>query len=177
MLSYTRRMSFVAIAFLLAACDQSAAPTAPRVVAPRTASNAVERMQEEYISTFDGSFTQFVCEDGTESELVELFGQIYHRNSSTYNPSGAILVTSHSMPIGLRGVGTVSGQEYRVREQEHMAVSQREIGYAGTLRQVFVLTAQESMETFKLVTIAHYVVTPDGKVVVQRQTEHSECAK
>jgi hypothetical protein len=86
-------------------------------------------------------------------------------------------MTSHSMPIGLRGIGTVTGHEYRVDEQQHYAVSQREVGYAGSIRQVILLKNRETMETFKLVSSAHYVVTPDGQLVLERQKERWECGK
>jgi hypothetical protein len=33
------------------------------------------------------------------------------------------------------------------------------------------------METFKLVSAAHYVITGDGKLVVDRQKERWECGK
>jgi hypothetical protein len=108
---------------------------------------------------------------------VALQGQLHQRNSVTINPSGAIIMTSHTRAVGVRGVGTVTGQEYRSKEQGHAAVSQREVGYAGTIRQVVELTNRDAMQTFKLVTIAHFVVTPDGRLVVERETVRSECGK
>jgi len=181
MVSYTRRIALVAATVLLAACDaDSADPTSPRATlraVPESQSSSVERFEEEWVSDFDGVFTKFICEDGTETELVALEGQLYTRNSTTLNPAGTYILTAHSMPIGLRGIGTVTGHEYRVDEQQHYAVSQREVGYAGSIRQVILLKNRETMQTFKLVSSAHYVVTPDGQLVLERQKERWECGK
>jgi len=178
MSSHTRRTGLVAFAFILAACDgQPTAPASASIATPTSVASSVERTVESYISSFEGVLAGFICEDGTTSELVALEGQLFTRNTVSVNPTGTYHVTSHSMPIGLRGVGVETGQEYRVKEQEHMAVTQAETGYSGTLRNVFVLTGRESMETFKLVTIARYVVTPQGEIVIERQKERWECGK
>ena len=180
MSSYTRRIGLVAVAVVLAACEsQPTAPAASPSVSPlpTKAASSVERTVETSLSSFEGVLTQFICEDGTTSELIALEGELFTRNTTTLNPSGTYTLTSHSMPVGVRGVGLESGQEYRVYEQTHYAVSQRDVAYSGTYRNVILLRGRESMEAFKLVTIAHYVVTPDGRVVVERQTVHSECGK
>ena len=179
MSSYMRRVALAAATTVVAACvGQSTAPVGPTArLLPTTSSSAVERTTESWLSSFEGVTTYFFCEDGTVSEGVALEGHLFVRNSTTATPSGTYILTSHSMPVGLRGTGLTTGQEYRVREQSHYAVSQREVGYAGTFRNVFELTGRESMDTFKLVTIAHFVITPDGEVVVERQTVNSECAK
>jgi hypothetical protein len=166
------------VAVSVAACDAQPTQPAPSPIAlPTSIASSVERTVESYVSSFDDVFTQFICEDGTTSELVALEGQLFTRNTVTLNPAGTYHITSHSMPIGLRGVGVETGQEYRVKEQEHMSVRQAEIGYSGTLRDVFVLIGRQSKETYKLVTISHYVVTPQGKVVIERQKERWECGK
>ena len=143
MLSYTRRIALVAAPVRLAARAAAPAdppsPRAPLRAGPESQSRAVERFEEEWVSDFDGVFTKFICEDGTETELVALEGQLYTRNSSTLNPAGTYILTAHSMPIGLRGIGTVTGHVYRGDEQQHYAVSQREVGYAGSIRQVIGL--------------------------------------
>jgi hypothetical protein len=179
MSSYIRRIPLLAVAILLGACDSAPVEaTAPVAVTPRrssSASGAVERSVEEYVYDLDGSFTQVACDDGTESELIALEGKIFRRTVSSTNPAGAIHYVSHSMPIGLRGVGTVSGEEYRVREQEHAAVSQRLMGYAGTLRQVFELTGRDSHRTFKIVTIAHYTLNANNEPIVARDEVRTEC--
>ncbi len=180
MLSYIRRSAPLAAVLLFAACDsQTSAPTAPASIAaiPSSVSPSVERTVEENLSDFSGVLTKFFCEDGTETELVALEGKLFTRTVVTINPAGAIVATSHSMPVGLRGVGVESGEEYRVKEQEHYSVSQRVIGYAGTLRDVFEMTGRESKRTFKLVTIAHFTINANGDVVVERERVRSECGR
>jgi hypothetical protein len=180
MQSYIRRIALLAAVIMLAACDsQPVEPTAPVSVTPRlsvSASDGVERFVEEYVYDMEGSFTQIACDDGTASELVALEGKIFHRNALTINPSGAIHYVSHSMPIGLRGVGTESGEEYRVKEQEHHTVSQRVMGYTGTLRQVIELTGRDSRRTFSVVTTAHYTLNANNELVVEWDEVRTECA-
>lgn len=181
MLSYTRPIALVTAAVLLAACDgDSADPTSPRAApraVPGSHSSSVDRDYEEWVSDFEGVTTYFVCADGTESEGVALEGQLHSRNTTIATPVGSYIMTSHTLAKGLRGIGTVTGQEYRVREQDLYAVSQREVGYAGTHRLVYELTGKVSMETFKLLVVQHWVITPDGRFVVESEQVRSECAK
>ena len=180
MSSYIRRIALLTATVFLAACDgDSADPTSPRATPraiPESSSSSVERWEEEWVSDFDGVFTKFFCEDGTETELVALTGQLYQRHSTKLNPTGTYTMTSHTMPIGLRGIGTETGHEYRVDEQQHYAVSQREVGYTGSIRQVILLKNRVTMETYKLVSRSHYVVTPNG-MEMQRDSERWECGK
>jgi hypothetical protein len=178
MLFYARRGALLAATVLLAACDGASTnltePTAP--LAPTAASASVDRViDEQRVIDMTGTLVGFECDDGTETELVELEGTIVRREVTTITPSGAIIFTSHSRPMGLRGTGTVSGHEYRVVEKEHYAVSQREPGYAGTFRIVYELTNRVTMKTYKIVEAGHYTVAENGTVVVEREKIRGEC--
>ena len=181
MSSYIRRIALLTATVFLAACDAgSAVPTSPHApprAIPATPSSSVERSYEEWVSDFEGVTAYFICADGTESEGVALEGYLYNRNATVATPAGSYIMTSHTLAKGLRGTGTVTGQEYRVREQDLYAVNQREVGYAGAHRHLYELTGTVTMETFKLMVIQHWVITPDGKYVVEREEVRSECAK
>ena len=183
MVSSARHIMLIAGAAVLAGCsNEPVAPASPRFApaVPSSASTSVERFVEERLTNLDGVIVQLACEDGRNSEQVVLEGQVFVRETITINPSGTIIATNHSMPIGVRGVGVDSRQEYRVKELNHFAVSQREVGYAGTDRSVFELTNRATRETFKLVVVSHFVVAPQpgspfGKVVVDRETVRMKC--
>jgi hypothetical protein len=177
MLSVSRYIPLLAVA-LLAACADAPAPTSPSAASPRatlTSSQGAERLVDEWLYDLDGVFTHFICADGTESELIAMQGQIYERYTAVLTPAGGIHVTSHIMPIGLAGVGTESGEEYRVKEGHHGTANQTLMGYAGTFRQSFELVGRESRRTFRVVTTGHYVVNANGEIVVERDQVRTEC--
>ena len=185
MLPCARLIVLIAGAALLAGCaDEPLSPAASEVPAAAAAlaseSNGVERVIEERLTNLDGLHVQVACEDGRASELVALEGMVYVRETVTMTPSGNIIAQSHSMPVGVRGVGVESGHEYRIKEQNHYTVSQREVGYSGTNRYVFEMTNRVTREKFKLAVISHVVIAPQpgspfGKVVVERETVRAEC--
>ena len=182
MQSYIRRVAripLLALVALLGACDsQSAEPTAPASAKiPSSSTRRVERRVDERESDMEGVLTRFICDDGTETELVALEGKLFIRDVVSVLPSGGYHVTTHTMAVGLRGIGTESGHEYRVREQNHFAVSQRVIGYAGTSRTVFELYNRQTMQTYKLVQVNHYTTNANGEIVIEREQVRAECGK
>ncbi|HSJ65575.1 MAG TPA: hypothetical protein VK922_16910 [Gemmatimonadaceae bacterium] len=172
-----RSIPILAVA-LLAACADAPTPTSPSAATPRatlTSSKGAERLVDEWLYDLDGVFTWFICADGTESELIAMQGQIYERYTAVLTPAGGLHATSHTMPIGLAGVGAESGEEYRVKEGHHGTVSQTLMGYVGTFRQSFELIGRESRRTFRVVTTGHYVANANGEIVVERDRMRTEC--
>jgi hypothetical protein len=79
------------------------------------------------------------------------------------------------MPIGVRGVGETSGEEYRVREAEHATYSQKAGGATGSFRQTLRLAGRDSGRRFRLVSFGHYAVNANGELVVDRSELRLEC--
>ena len=181
MLSFARAVSLVIAVVVVAACDASDAPTAPSqaLTQPRHATSAqaggVERDVVESLYDLTDSKTQIACEDGRSSELIALEGQIYERFTVLYNPSGAMHASYHTMPVGLRGVGTVSGEEYRVKEQEHGSYTQTLMGATGSYRQIVRLSGRTSGRSFSLVARGHYTINANGDIAVQRENVLFTC--
>jgi hypothetical protein len=181
MLSCSRRAALVAASILLAACGES--PTQPTQHRPqgspltRAAATATERTVEERLIDMGDipSFTRIECDNGVASELVRLEGKIFERTVYQVNPTGAYHVTRHTMPVGLRGFGETSGEEYRVREAEHGTYSQRATGATGSFRQTLRLVGRDSGRKFLLVSYGHYAINANGELVVDRSTLRLEC--
>jgi hypothetical protein len=174
------RFALVAIA-MLAACDSGNSPTAPLATRgePSTASLAstggAERVVEESLYDLSDSFTEIDCQNGQVSELVDLEGQLFERFTLLYNPSGAIHLTYHTMPVGLQGVGTVSGEEYRVKEQDQGAYTQTLMGAGGTYRQTVRLVGRTSHRSFSIVVKGHYTMNANGEIAVEREKATFAC--
>lgn len=172
-------VAFGAVA-VLAACDSGDHLTAPpaRVAAPASSlvqNGGAERSVEEALYDLTGSSTQIECENGQSSELVALEGQIFERFAVIDNPSGGVHVSYHTMPVGLKGVGTVSGEEYRVKEQDHGAFGQTLTGLVGSYRQIVRLVGRASGRSFSMVVRGHYRIDANGEITVEREKAIFSC--
>jgi len=183
MLSSTTRIPLLVTAVaavVIAACDGSATPTAPARSATGAPTRALasaggaDRIVDENVYDMSDTFTAIVCDDGTQSELIALEGQIYERFIVQFNSANGTHAFYHTMPIGLRGTGTESGEEFRVKEQEHGSFHQA-LGLEGTYRQVIKLESRTSKRAFSLVVRGHYTMTPNWDVVVEREKVTTVC--
>lgn len=176
MLSFFRRTSLVAAVLIAAACDRSDKnPTGPLPVGPQLDAGGTDRFVQETLYDLTDSYTAVECSDGRSSELVALEGQIFERFTFQFNPTGNVHVGIHSMPVGLRGVGTVSGEQYRVKEQESGVYNQNQMGAIGSYRQVVKLVALGSHSKYSLVGGGHYTINANGEITVERDELILKC--
>ena len=179
MSSTIRWITALAAGSLLAACEQ--APTAiDSTVAPQF-SNGAEREVEANLYDMTGSAFTFACSDQgdplpiDQGEHVLLEGQIFERITTLYDGAGSIHFKINTMPVGLRGVGTTSGEEFRVRETDRYGASQKLAGGTGSYRQELKMVGKDTGRTLKLVFSGHYVISADGEIKVSRDKERMEC--
>lgn len=174
-----RSLSFIAVVTALAACDANPLEPAVTIGSAQPVSlaqgNGAERWVDEALYDLSDTYAQFECADGTLSELIELEGQVYERFSAVFNPAGGYHAMLQTMPIGLRGVGTVSGEEYRVKEQFRSSVSQSPMGMTGTFRTRISLVGGVHKQTFELTVKGHWTMNANGEWVVERETESGVC--
>jgi hypothetical protein len=181
MSSYPRLAALLAASVLIAACGETPLqPSGHRLQPPplaQAAAGPTERTVEERLYDLSDipTLTMIECEDGTASELVQLEGQIYERTVYLTDATGAYHVTRHTMPIGLRGVGETSGEEYRVRQAERGTYNQTATGATGSFRQTLRLVGRESGSSFLLAFYGHYAVNANGELVVDRSELRLEC--
>lgn len=169
MLSFFRRIPLVAALLVVAACDRSDnTPTGPLPLGAQFNSSGTDRFVEETIYDLTGSYTAIECDNGKTSELVALEGRIFERFTYQVNPVGAVHIGIHTMPVGLRGVGVVSGEEYRVSERESASYNQTQMGSVGSYRQVVKLVGRSSHSKYSLVSSGHYTINANGELSVQR---------
>jgi hypothetical protein len=180
MLSSPARIPLLVAVLALAACERSDSPTAPATPAPipataQSSAGAAERWVDENLYDVTGSFFGVECADGSVSELVELQGQIFERFTVVSNPAGGFHALYHTMPIGLRGIGAESGEEFRVKVQDHGSFGQTTMGLVGTYRQVLKFVGQTSGRDFSLVVRGHYTINANGQIVVEREKLAADC--
>ena len=175
MLSSARCITMFAAIVALAACDGSGAgPTAPsgpgagptQPVSSTAAGS--ERLLEESLYDMSDSYVELTCEDGQPGELIALHGQLYERFTVLYTAAGGFHVGYHTMPVGLGGTGTVSGEEFRVKEQDHGSYNQTLMGATGAYRQVFSFVGRTSGRSFKMSVRGRYTVNANGELTVSR---------
>ena len=179
MLAMRQVSMLAALAMLLAACDRL--PTMPNEAADgrpalgMAPTGSAERLLEEHLYDMSDTYTQVTCPDGTESELVRLEGQIYERLTLLWDAAGGIHVRLGTMPVGLRGVGVTTGEEYRVFERDHLVGNQLMAGNVGSYRQSFGLVAEKPGASFVVSISGNYRLEPTGEVVVDRERVSVEC--
>ena len=184
MLSFASRipLRFALVAIVvLAACDSGDSPTAPLATrvepsgASLSSSGGADRSIDEALYDLSGSFTQIECENGQSSELIELEGQIFERFTVMLDPSGGFHASYHTMPVGLQGVGVVSGEQYRVKEQDHGAFTQTLTGLVGSYRQAVRLVGRASGRSFSMIVRGHYTINANGEITVEREKAIFTC--
>lgn len=183
MQSFARPLSIMATTVLLAACDglpvqpALANDTNAQAAASLSSSNASQRDLSEDLYDLSDVYVQWTCEDGTESELIAMEGQIYERVSVLWDGASGFHAVQHVMPIGLKGVGTESGEEFRVKEQNQGAWNQSLMGATGFFRQTYRFVGVESKVEFSLTTVSHIAMNANGEYVVDRYTETGKCGE
>ena len=180
MLSRPSRIPLLVAVLALAACERSSTPTAPATVAPiptaaQSSAGGAERSVDERLFDVSGSLIGVECTDGRLSELVELQGQIFERFTVVSNPAGGFHAVYHTMPIGLRGIGAESGEEFRVKWQDHGSFGQTTMGLVGTYRQVLKLVGSTSGRSFSLIVRGHYTINANGEIIVEREKLAADC--
>jgi hypothetical protein len=180
MLSSKTRIPLLVGVLALAACEQSDTPTAAAEVAaiPTAAQSntgGAEHWVDERLFDVSGSLIGVECADGSVSELVEIQGQIYERFTVVSNPAGGFHAVYHTMPIGLTGTGAESGEEFRVKWQDHGSFGQTTMGLVGTYRQVLTLVGSTSGRSFSLIVKGHYTINANGQIVVEREKLAADC--
>ena len=178
MLSFTRRISLVAALLAVAACDRSDnSPTGPLPAASQLNASGADRYVEEHFYDLTDSYTAIECENGQASELIKLEGQIFERFVFQFNPGGSVHVSIHTMPVGVKGVGADSGEEYRVKEQEHASYNNSVMGGVGNYRQTVKIVGRTSGARYTLVGRGHYTVNANGELTAVRDTLELQCGE
>jgi hypothetical protein len=178
MLSFIRRISLVAALLAVAGCDRSDnTPTGPLPVGAQLNTGGAERFVQETFYDLTDSYTAIECDNGQASELIALEGKIFERFVFQFNPGGGVHVSIHTMPVGVRGVGVESGEEYRVQEQEHAAYNSSVMGGVGNYRQTVKIVGRTSGARYTLVGRGHYTVNANGELSAVRDTLVLECGE
>jgi len=173
----------LAAVLVLAACD-AAAPTessSSRASAPAIALTSAETAEgaerEVYEALYDqeGSEVSVVCSDDTQSEPVILSGKIFERFTVVFPPTGGQHTVYHTMPVGLSGVGSVSGEPFRVKARDHGSFVQTTMSEGGSYRQTWSFVGRDSGRSFGLVVRGHVQLNANGEVVVDREKVVADC--
>ena len=166
-------------AVLATACDDT--PTAiDQAVTPQF-SNGAEREVREALYDMTGSTFIFACSpEGeplpiTDGEEVLIEGQVFERIVYKTDGADGVHFTLNTMPVGLRGIGLLSSEEFRVKETERFGASQQLPRNTGSYRQELKMTGTETGRTFWMVFSGSYVIGADGEVKRTRDRERIEC--
>jgi hypothetical protein len=145
------------------------------------ASTGAERTVFEALYDQSDSFYVFTCsEDGelipeTEGELIDMEGQIYERVVFLIDGTGEYHYQMRIMPVGLRGVGVTSGEEFRITEADQRVGTQRLAGGTGSYRGYLKMVGKTTHRAFWMMYGGHYNIEPDGTVKIARDVLRAEC--
>ena len=181
MMLFVRRGALVAAALLLGACaDATTAPTAPVAATPsfemKDGPGAIRSTLTYLDEIWEGEIVQFTCQDGRQSEPIQLSGQMFERHAFMLTPSGRTLHVESSMPVGVKGVGLVTGQEYRVadRTQGTAHYDENDAG-GGSRHETLLLRGLETGETYGITYIIQWRMGGPGEILVNRWKEMETC--
>jgi hypothetical protein len=179
MRSTLRWITALAAGSLLAvACEQT--PTSIDSTTPRF-SNGAERTVEQYLYDMADSQFVFACTDQgdplpiDQGEHLQLEGQVFERITLLYDGAGGLHYNVNTMPVDLRGVGVISGEEFRIRETDRYGANQRLAGGTGSYKQELTMVGTDTGRKLKLVFSGHYVISAEGEIKVSHDTERMEC--
>lgn len=171
-------LTLIAATLVAGACDNMpAAPDSGSPIAQYASSafGSAERVLEEYLWDLDDSFLPLECPNGSFSDEIALEGQIYERHMLVFDGNGGLHLQMHTMPVGVRGVSTITGEEYRVQEREQRTGLKSKNGLRGSYRQVLRVFGKDSHVKYSLVFSGHYNEGPDGEMIVERDRLEIEC--
>lgn len=140
-----------------------------------------ERIVLEHLYDLSDSLYSFPCTDDGEplpehdGELIEVEGAVYERMTLHTDGADGLHYRVNTMPVGIRGVGLISGEEFRITENSLTIARQRLTGLGGTYQDRFKLVGKDTHRTYWLVSKGHYVIAADGTVKVSRDGLSSEC--
>ena len=140
-----------------------------------------ERIVLEHLYDLSDSLYSFPCSDDGEpvpeedGELIEVEGHVYERVTLHTDGGGGIHYRVKTMPVEIRGVGLVSGEEFRIKEGSQLISSQKLDALTGSYHDAFKLVGKETRRTYWLVSKGHYQIAADGTVKVSRDTLTTEC--
>jgi hypothetical protein len=178
MQSTVRRIGAITLsAFALAACQDSPVGIASDDV--RFA--AVDRVVSELLIDLTGFHYNFSCDAQgeplpiDEGELVRLEGSLYSRVVLHDDGNGGEHFRYQTMPVGLRGVGEESGEEFRVSSRDRGNVNEQSVGQNQMWRHEIKLTSTDTGRSFWFVSTGHYRLGPDGEPRLERESETIVC--
>ena len=150
-------------------------------VAAAAQDRSAERIVLEHLYDLSDSLYSFPCSDDGEpvpeedGELIEVEGHVYERLTHHTDGAGGIHFRLNTMPVDIRGVGTESGEEFRIMESSQLISSQKLDALTGSYHDAFKLVGKETRRTYWLVSKGHYHIAADGTVKVSRDTLTTEC--
>ena len=171
-----------ALSVLAVACDR--APTefaAPSPSANAQFSKGAERVVQESLYDLTDSYFAFSCSATGErlpigdGELVRIEGKIFERITYLVDGGEGMHFKLNTMPVGLRGTGEDSGEEFRIKETERAGSNSTLSGGSGSYRQELKMVGKDTGRTFWMIFSGRYRVDANGDVQVERERERVEC--
>ena len=144
-------------------------------------SNGAERTVFEALYDMSDSLYTFPCsEEGellpeTDGEYIDIEGHIFERLVFLIDGTGEYHYHASTMPVGLRGVGVTSGEEFRIKEDDRQIANQKFAGGTGSYSGQLKMVGKDTHRTFWLMFAGHYNIAPDGTVKVSRDRLSTEC--
>ena len=79
------------------------------------------------------------------------------------------------LPEGVHAFGETSGEEFRIRDSVQFVGNERLDWWTLSYRQDFKMVGSETHRTFWVVAKGHYLILPDGTIMLHRDILRSEC--
>jgi hypothetical protein len=110
-----------------------------------------------------------------EGEPVAVEGYFHERFMSLENPSGGVHYSVNTRPLGIRGVGEATGEEFRVRDSVQFVGHEQGDGLVLSYHQEFEMVGTATQRTFWITARGHYLIQPDGTIRLHRDTLQVGC--
>ena len=166
---------------IVALCGALAATSSNVAIARVQGEAGAERVLTETLYDVSEGALLFPCSDDGEplpegeGEPIAIQGFIAERFMSVDKPSGGVHYTVKTRPEGVHAFGETSGEEFRIRDSVQFVGNERLDGWTLSYRQDFKMVGSETHRTFWVVAKGHYLILPDGTIILHRDIVRSEC--
>ena len=164
--------ALLGIAVGIAACAESPSPVGPGAMGGTPLSAEVS--STELVVPF-GTNLFIPCANGGAGETVALAGSLSIRSHEVTSEDGVTRLWTQWRPMGVVGVGAITGQRYRGTGGTFQGMVDRSEGSVYSLVNNFRIIGQGSGNNLTMHMVVKQVINANGELTAEVTLQHQDC--